>query len=85
MSKCSHGLPPVFSLTWNAVDQRLCLPSSSLARWVREPASTKAQSLSPGPGPAPSEERDELNRLRKERGLLRTEKDFSGWRQRTLP
>jgi transposase-like protein len=64
-------------LSCNAVAQRLGLPSSSLARWVRQARIDRGQ---PGPkdqGLLNSEERAELNRLRKEIRELRREKDFS--------
>ena len=71
-------------LSCNAVAQRLGLPSSSLARWVRQARIDRGQ---PGPkdqglltsgGAAFCEavERAELNRLRKEIRELRRKKDF---------
>ena len=63
-------------LSCNAVAQRLGLPSSSLARWVRQARIDRGQ---PGPrdqGLLTSEERAELNRLRKENRELGREKDF---------
>jgi transposase-like protein len=67
-------------LSRNAVAFRLGLPSSSLARRVRQARIDRSQ---PGPkdqGLLNTEERAELNRLRKENRELRREKDFSGWR-----
>lgn len=69
----------------NAVAKRLGLHSSSLARWVRQ---ARIDSDQVGPrdhGILTSEERTEFNRLRKENRELKRVKDFSGWRQRTLP
>lgn len=63
-------------LSCNAVAERLGLPSSSLARWVRQARIDRGQ---PGPrdqGLLTSEERSELGRLRKENRELRREKDF---------
>ena len=56
--------------------QRLGLPSSILARWVCQARVDRGQ---PGPrdqGLHTSEERAELNQLRKENRELRREKDF---------
>ena len=60
----------------NAVAQRLGLPSSSLARWVRQARIDRGQAGPRDQGLLSSEERAELNRLRKENRELRREKDF---------
>ncbi len=63
-------------LSGHAVAERLGLPPSSLARWVRQARIDRGD---PGPrdqGLLTSEERAELNRLRKENRELRREKDF---------
>jgi len=72
-------------LSCSAVAQRLGLPSSSLANWVRQARIDRGDSGPKDQGLLTSEERSELNRLRQENRELRREKDFSGWRQRTLP
>jgi transposase-like protein len=53
-------------LSCNAVAQRLGLPSSSLARWVRQARIDRGQSGPKDQDLLSSEERAELNRLRKE-------------------
>ena len=63
-------------LSCNAVAQRLGLPSSSLARWVRQTRIDRGHSGPKDHGLLTSEERAELNRLRKENRELRREKDF---------
>ena len=63
-------------LSCNAVAQRLGLPSSSLARWVRQARIDRGQSGPKDHGLLSSEERAELNRLRKENRELRREQDF---------
>lgn len=63
-------------LSCNAVAERLGLPSSSLARWVRQARIDRGQAGPMDQGPLTSEERAELNRLRKENRELRREKDF---------
>ena len=63
-------------LSCNAVAQRLGLPSSSLARWVRQARIDRGQPSPKDQGLLTSEERAELNRLRKEIRELRREKDF---------
>ena len=63
-------------LSCNAVAQRLGLPSSSLARWVRQARIDRGQAVPGDQGLLTSEERAELNRLRKENRELRREKDF---------
>ena len=59
-------------LSFNAVAQRLGLPSSSLARWVRQARIDRGQSGPKDQGLLTSEERAELNRLRKENRELRS-------------
>ena len=63
-------------ISCNAVAQRLGLPSSSLARWVRQASIDRGQAGPRDQGLLSSEERAELNRLRKENRELRREKDF---------
>ena len=63
-------------LSCNAVAQRLGLHSSSLARWVRQARIDSGQAGPRDHGILTSEERTELNRLRKENRELRREKDF---------
>jgi len=63
-------------LSCNAVAQRLGLPSSSLARWVRQARIDRGQAGPHDQGLLSTEERTELNRLRKENRELRREKDF---------
>jgi len=63
-------------LSCNAVAQRLGLPTSSLARWVRQARIDLGQAALRDQGLLTSEERAELNRLRKENRELRREKDF---------
>ena len=63
-------------ISCNAVAQRLGLPSSSLARWVRQARIDSGQAGPRDQGLLSSEERAELNRLRKENRELRREKDF---------
>ena len=63
-------------LSCNAVAQRLGLPSSSLARWVRQARLDRGQAGPRDQGLLTSEERAELIRLRKENRELRREKDF---------
>jgi transposase-like protein len=65
-------------LSCNAVAERLGLPSSSLTRWVRQARIDRGQAGPRDQGLLTSEERAELNRLRKENRELRREKDFSG-------
>ena len=72
-------------LTCTAVAQRLGIPVSSLAKWVRQARIDRGEISDSGQGPLTSEERAELVQLRRENRELRREKDFSGWRQRTLP
>lgn len=63
-------------LSCNAVAQRLGLPSSSLARWVRPARVDRGQATPREQGLLTSEQRAELSRLRKENRELRREKDF---------
>jgi transposase-like protein len=63
-------------LSCNVVAQRIGLPSSSLARWVRQARIDRGQAVPGEQGLLTSEERAELNRLRKENRELRREKDF---------
>ena len=63
-------------ISCTAVAQRLGLPSSSLARWVRQARIDRGQAGPRDQGLLSSEERAELNRLRKENRELRREKDF---------
>jgi transposase len=63
-------------LSCNAVAQRLGLPSSSLARWVRQARIDRGDAGPRDQDLLTSEERAELNRLRKENRELRREKDF---------
>ena len=65
-------------ISCNAVAQRLGLPSSSLARWVRQGRIDRGQAGPRDQGLLRSEERAEANRLRKENRELRREKDFFG-------
>ena len=69
-------------LSCNAVAQRLGLPTSSLARWVRQARIDLGQAAPRDQGLLTSEERAELNRLRKEnRELLSRVNQIDGWRQ----
>ena len=70
-------------LTCTAVAQRLGIPVSRLAKWVRQARIDRGELGSAVQGPLTSEERAELTRLRQEVREPRREKDFSGWRQRT--
>jgi transposase-like protein len=63
-------------LSGHAVAERLGLPSSSLARWVRQARIDRGQAGARDQGLLTSEERAELNRLGKENRELRREKDF---------
>jgi transposase-like protein len=63
-------------LSRNAVAERLGLPTSSLARWVRQARIDRGQAGPCDQGLLSSDERAELNRLRKEVRELRREKDF---------
>jgi transposase-like protein len=63
-------------LSCNTVAERLGLPSSSLARWVRQARLDRGQGGARDQGLLTTEERTELNRLRKENRELRREKDF---------
>jgi transposase len=61
-------------LSCNVVAQRLGLPSSSLVRWVRQTGIDCGQAGPSEQGLLTSEERAELNRLRRENRELRREK-----------
>jgi transposase-like protein len=63
-------------LTCTAVAQRLGIPVSSLAKWVRQARIDRGELSTPGQGPLTSEERAELVQLRRENRELRREKDF---------
>ncbi|NQV11110.1 MAG: transposase [Cyanobacteria bacterium] len=71
-----HGLSLQESLSCNAVAERLGVPSSSLAGWVRQARIDRGQAGTRDQGLLTSEERAELSRLRKENRELRREKDF---------
>ena len=72
-------------LTCRAGAQRLGLPNSTLAKWVRQARIDRGDIGATDQGQLTSDERAELNRLRKENRELKREKDFSSWRRRTLP
>ncbi len=59
-----------------AVAQRLGLPNSSLAKWVRQARIDRGDFGPPEQGQLTSDERAELAQLRKENRELRREKDF---------
>jgi Transposase and inactivated derivatives len=63
-------------LTCTAVAQRLGIPVSSLAKWVRQARIDRGELCDSGQGPLTSEERAELVQLRRENRELRREKDF---------
>ena len=63
-------------LSCTSVAQRLGLPISSLAKWVRHARIDRGDFGPPEQGQLTSEERAELARLRKENRELRREKDF---------
>jgi transposase-like protein len=63
-------------LSCTAVAQRLGLPNSSLAKWVRQARIDRGDFGPPEQGQLTSEERAELARLRKENRELRRQKDF---------
>ncbi len=63
-------------LTCTAVAQRLGIPVSSLAKWVRQARIDRGELCGSGQGPLTSEERAELVQLRRENRELRREKDF---------
>jgi transposase-like protein len=63
-------------LSCTAVAERLGLPNSSLAKWVRQARIDRGDFGPPEQGQLTSEERAELARLRKENRELRREKDF---------
>jgi transposase-like protein len=63
-------------LSCNGVAQRFGLPSSRLARWVRQSRIDRGQAPPRDQGLLSTEERSELNRLRQENRELRRENDF---------
>lgn len=63
-------------LSCNAVAEWLGLPTSSLARWVRQARIDRGQAGPRAQGLLSSDERAELNRLRKEVRERGREKDF---------
>ena len=63
-------------LSCNEVASRLNLPASSLARWLRQARIDRGEQLPADRGLLSTEEREELNPLRKENRELRREKDF---------
>jgi transposase-like protein len=63
-------------LSCTAVAQRLVLPNSSLAKWVRQARVDRGDFGPPDQGQLTSEERAELAQLRRENRELRREKDF---------
>ena len=63
-------------LSCTAVAQRLGLPNSSLAKWVRQARIDRGDFGPPEQGQLTSDERAELAQLRKENRDLRREKDF---------
>jgi transposase-like protein len=62
--------------TCNAAAEWLGLPSSSLARWVRQARIDRGQAGPLDQGLLTSKKRAELNRLRMDNRELRREKDF---------
>ncbi len=72
-------------LTCTAVAQRLVIPVSSLAKWVRHPHIDRGELSGSRQGPLTSEERAELMQPRNENRELRREKFCLGRLQRTLP
>ena len=58
------------------MSQRLGIPVSSLAKWVRQARIVRGELSGSGQGPLTSEERAELVQLRRENRELRREKDF---------
>ena len=63
-------------LSCRAVAQRLGIPISSLAKWVRQVRIDRGDFSPPDQGQLTSDERVELAQLRKENRELRREKDF---------
>jgi transposase-like protein len=63
-------------LSCSAVAQRLGLPSSSMANWVRQARIHRGDFGPPEQGQFTSDERAELVQLRRENRVLRREKDF---------
>ena len=72
-------------LSCRAVAQRLGVPNSTLAKWVRQARIDRGDVGATDQGQLTSDERAELNRLRKKTVSLRGKRIFSSWRQRTLP
>ncbi|MCX5943969.1 MAG: transposase [Cyanobacteria bacterium] len=79
----ADGLCLAEGLTCRVVAQRL--GNNTLAKWVRQARIDRSDIGATDQGQLTSDERAELNRLRKENSELKREKDFSSWRQRTLP
>jgi transposase-like protein len=71
-------------LSCTAVAQRLGLPNSSLAKWVRHARIDRGDFAPAVQGQLTSEERAELAQLHRENREPTRAKDFSGWRQLTL-
>ena len=63
-------------LTCRAVSQRLGVPNSTPAKWVRQARIDRGDIRATDQGQLTSDERAELNRLRKENRELKREKDF---------
>ena len=63
-------------LTCRTVAQRLGLPNSTLAKWVRQARIDRGDLGATDQGQLTSGERAELNRLRTENRELKREKDF---------
>ena len=63
-------------LSCTAVAQRIGIPVSSLAKWVRQARIDRGDFSPPDQGQLTREERAELARLRQENRELRREKDF---------
>ena len=63
-------------LTCRAVAQRLCVPNSTLAKWVRQARIDHGDIGATDQGQLTSDERAELNRLRKENRELKRKKEF---------
>jgi transposase len=63
-------------LSWVSVAQPLGLPTSGLAKWVRQARIDRGDFGPPDQGQLTSDERAELARLSKENRELRKEKDF---------
>ena len=63
-------------LSCRAVAQRLGVPNSTLAKWVRQARIDRGDVGATDQGQLTSDERAELNRLCKENRVLKREKDF---------